>query len=215
MGHKIGELTKYNPKTGAGQLTTANEEMYYCYGYDLRKHHIYRFTPDIMDDEVARDLKEITMPFKIRQYTLFETFLSLLIALILGAIMAIFMVRTVHAEPVDNMRTEDITLLAKLAHAEAHNQDVDGMKYVVAVVLNRQKSPLFPNTIEEVVYQSGQFSVISNGNFDKSIPEESDYEAVMQEVNHRSNTDILYFRAGGYGKSGKPAFKFKDHFFSK
>lgn len=38
-----------------------------------------------------------------------------------------------------------------------------GQVAVAAVVLNRVKNPSFPNTIAGVIYQSGAFSVVSDG----------------------------------------------------
>ena len=59
-------------------------------------------------------------------------------------------------------------MLAQLVQAEAGNQPLTGMRFVVDVVLNRVDDERFPNTIEGVIYQKGQFSVIRNGQFDKA-----------------------------------------------
>ena len=59
-------------------------------------------------------------------------------------------------------------LLAQLIHAEAGNQDIDGKRLVADVVLNRVDAG-FENNIEAVIYQSGQFSSITDGNFDKAF----------------------------------------------
>ncbi|MCD8336324.1 MAG: cell wall hydrolase [Lachnospiraceae bacterium] len=59
--------------------------------------------------------------------------------------------------------TDDTTLLAALIYCEAGNQSYDGMVAVGAVVINRVNSSSFPNTISEVIYQSGQFSPASSG----------------------------------------------------
>lgn len=55
---------------------------------------------------------------------------------------------------------EDLTLLAKLIYAEAgSNWLTDEHQQLVGnVVLNRVKSSKFPNTLEGVIYQSGQYS---------------------------------------------------------
>ena len=67
--------------------------------------------------------------------------------------------------------------------------------YVVSVVLNRVASQLFPNTIEEVVYQAGQYEPALNGTINKMIrvyyyndtsgcteEELEDYERVFEAV---------------------------------
>ncbi|MBA2133000.1 cell wall hydrolase [Hydrogenispora sp. UU3] len=55
---------------------------------------------------------------------------------------------------------EDLYLLAKLIRAEAEGEPYEGQVAVGAVVLNRVKSPQFPNTIYDVIYQPGQFSCL-------------------------------------------------------
>lgn len=61
----------------------------------------------------------------------------------------------------------DLALLARLITAEADSESYITKVAVGAVVLNRVKSPLFPNTIEEVIYQSNrgmyQFAPVKNG----------------------------------------------------
>ncbi len=59
--------------------------------------------------------------------------------------------------------TDDTTLLAALIYCEAGNQSYEGMVAVGAVVVNRVNSSSFPNTISEVIYQSGQFGPASSG----------------------------------------------------
>ena len=48
-------------------------------------------------------------------------------------------------------------LLAALIYCEAGNQPYEGQVAVGAVVMNRVKSGVYPNTITDVIYQSGQF----------------------------------------------------------
>lgn len=63
-------------------------------------------------------------------------------------------------------------LLAKIAMAEAESEDTEGKALVMLVVLNRVLDDKeFPDTIEEVIYQPGQFSPVSNGRFDKVEPD--------------------------------------------
>lgn len=61
----------------------------------------------------------------------------------------------------------DLDLLARLITAEAESESYAAKVAVGAVVLNRVKSPLFPNTIAEVIYQSNggvyQFVPVKNG----------------------------------------------------
>lgn len=52
---------------------------------------------------------------------------------------------------------EEAQELLKIAYAEAGNQGEDGQWLIMSVILNRVSSSEFPNTIHEVIYQSGQF----------------------------------------------------------
>ena len=127
--------------------------------------------------------------------------------------------------PVTNLTEEDIKemdywgepeLLAAVGEAEAGNQDMTGKRLVVDVVLNRVDSPLFPDTITEVLEQPGQFSTMWNGAVEDAgwHMQEDDYTAVMMEVTGvRLDYDIYYFTAGEYNASCRPAYIHGDHFF--
>jgi N-acetylmuramoyl-L-alanine amidase len=54
-------------------------------------------------------------------------------------------------------------LLARLVHAEAKGETFEGKVAVAEVVLNRVDHHQFPNSIEEVITQEGQFQPIDNG----------------------------------------------------
>ena len=57
----------------------------------------------------------------------------------------------------------DVELLAKITYAEAGNQTLEQQLAVAAVILNRVESESFPNTIQEVISQKGQFSSVKGG----------------------------------------------------
>lgn len=58
---------------------------------------------------------------------------------------------------------DELRLLAALIYCEAGNQPYEGMVAVGAVVMNRVKSPAYPNTIYSVIYASGQFTPAMSG----------------------------------------------------
>ena len=62
---------------------------------------------------------------------------------------------------------------AVLAHALAvlRNERFGGQVAVGAVVLNRIKHPSFPNTLSGVIYQSGAFTCITDGQFNQPVAE--------------------------------------------
>jgi len=57
----------------------------------------------------------------------------------------------------------DVNLLARIIYGEARGEPYTGQVAVGAVVLNRVRSSLFPNTIAGVIYQSGAFDAVSDG----------------------------------------------------
>jgi hypothetical protein len=64
--------------------------------------------------------------------------------------------------------TEDeIELLAKLITAEVGGVDEEASYLCGSVVINRMNSEKFPNTLEEVIYQKGQYQCSWNGALNK------------------------------------------------
>ena len=59
--------------------------------------------------------------------------------------------------------SSNLNLLARLVYGEARGEPYTGQVAVAAVVLNRVKSSSFPNTISGVIYQSGAFDVVKDG----------------------------------------------------
>ncbi len=57
----------------------------------------------------------------------------------------------------------NLNLLSRLIYGEARGEPYTGQVAVGAVVMNRVKSSSFPNTIAGVIYQSGAFDVVSDG----------------------------------------------------
>lgn len=74
---------------------------------------------------------------------------------------------------------EDAYMLAKIAMAEAESEDTKGKALVMLVILNRVWSDEFPDTIEGVIFQDGQFSPISNGRYDEVEPDTDCYRALQ------------------------------------
>lgn len=85
-------------------------------------------------------------------------------------------------------KNSDITLLARLVSAEAKGEPYRGQVAVAAVVLNRIKSSSFPNSIPDVIYQSGAFSPVADGSIWKE-PISSAYTATYEAIN---GTDPAY-----------------------
>ena len=67
----------------------------------------------------------------------------------------------------------NLYLLARLVHGEARGEPYKGKVAVAAVVLNRVRSASFPNTIAGVIYQSGAFDAVSDGQINLAPDDES------------------------------------------
>ena len=63
----------------------------------------------------------------------------------------------------------DVYLLARLISAEARGEPYVGQVAVGAVVINRIDHPSFPNSLSGVIYQSGAFSCLDDGQFNQPI----------------------------------------------
>lgn len=92
--------------------------------------------------------------------------------------------------------TSDIQLMARAINGEARGEPYEGQVAVGAVILNRVKSSQFPNTIAGVIYQSGAFTAVSDGQINKPIAERSTvYKAAQDAKNGWDPTGgcIYYF----------------------
>lgn len=88
----------------------------------------------------------------------------------------------------------DVDLLARLISAESRGEPYEGQVAVGAVVLNRVNHASFPNSISEVIYQSGAFSCLDDGQFDEPVAESS-YRAAQDALSgwDPSGGAIYYF----------------------
>lgn len=53
---------------------------------------------------------------------------------------------------------DDFNAICRIVEAETHGGDTESKIHIVSVILNRVNSPEFPDTIQGVCYQSGQFA---------------------------------------------------------
>ena len=79
-----------------------------------------------------------------------------------------------------NVMAGEQELLAALIYCEAGNQPYEGQVAVGAVVMNRVRSGSYPNTISEVIYQSGQFGPAMTGWLDTVLASGSYTASAMQ-----------------------------------
>ena len=116
----------------------------------------------------------------------------------------------------EEMYWDSLELLACCVESEAGNQSKYGKALVCDVVLNRvdDRSGLFPNDIWDVIFQQNQFSVVLDGRIFQVSPTEETFDVVREELEHRTNTKVLFFTSEGYSQYGTPWKKVEDHYFS-
>ncbi len=89
-------------------------------------------------------------------------------------------VRKAAEEAERQAREEDQRLLAALIFCEAGNQPYEGQVAVGAVVINRVDSGAYPDSIREVIYQSGQFGPAMTGWLDQVLANGSYTQTALQ-----------------------------------
>ena len=115
-------------------------------------------------------------------------------------------------EAARQIAAEDQKLLASIIFCEAGNQPYEGQVAVGAVIMNRVRSGVYPNSISEVIYQSGQFGPAMTGWLDTVRSSEGYTQTAMQAAADAMAGvnpigDCLYFGNGNYG------IQIGDHFF--
>ena len=78
--------------------------------------------------------------------------------------------------------SSDLNLLSRLVYAESRGEPYNGQVAVASVVLNRVKSSSFPNSVAGVIYQSGAFSVVADGQINLA-PDATAKKAAQDAIN--------------------------------
>ncbi len=78
--------------------------------------------------------------------------------------------------------SSNVNLLARAIYGEARGEPYVGQVAVGAVIMNRVKSSSFPNTISGVIYQSGAFDAVSDGQINMN-PDSTAKKAAQDALN--------------------------------
>nr|WP_245203678.1 spore cortex-lytic enzyme [Ammoniphilus resinae] len=94
-----------------------------------------------------------------------------------------------------SVNQNELDMLARMIHAEARGELYTGQVAVGAVIMNRLKSPLFPNTMQDVLFQRFAFSAIDDGQYWNNAPNATAYRAAMDAVRgwDPTNGALYYF----------------------
>lgn len=117
-------------------------------------------------------------------------------------------------EPETVLTEEEIDLIALLTMAEAEGECEEGQRLVIDVVLNRVDNPHFPDTVHEVVYQKNQFSGMYGERIKRCYVMDELVELVRDELESRTNHEVVFFRTNHYHSYGVPMFQVGAHYFS-
>lgn len=110
---------------------------------------------------------------------------------------------------------EELDLLLRVVSAEARGESWEAQYNVACVVLNRMESEIFPDDLEGVIMQKGQFSCVPNGAIYNVPITESVKEAVESALDDNTlDRNVLWFRSGYYHTFRKDAFRIGQMFFS-
>lgn len=123
----------------------------------------------------------------------------LIVFLIILSTICIFIVDKGNVNTVSlaaSSNTSDIQLMARAINGEARGEPYEGQVAVGAVILNRVKDSRFPNSISGVIYQSGAFTAVADGQINVSIDQGSTvYKAAQDAMNGWDPTGgcVYYF----------------------
>ena len=123
-------------------------------------------------------------------------FLCLILIIVSISIILLNNIQNPNTSYAATSNTSDIQLMARAINGEARGEPYEGQVAVGAVILNRVKHSQFPNTVSGVIYQSGAFTAVSDGQINSAIPEDSTvYKAAQDAKNGWDPTSgcIYYF----------------------
>ena len=90
----------------------------------------------------------------------------------------------------------DLQLMARAINGEARGEPYEGQVAVGAVILNRVRDSRFPNTIAGVIYQSGAFTAVADGQINVPIAQGSTVLKAAQDALNGwdpTNGAVYYF----------------------
>ena len=95
------------------------------------------------------------------------------------------------------MTQDEDYVMAKLIMAEAEGEPLEGKALVGNVINNRVKDKRFPDSTKECIFESGQFSCITDGRYDSVEPDSECYKALEMVKNgwDKSRGALYYERS--------------------
>ncbi|GEM_PF-204176 len=121
---------------------------------------------------------------------------------------------------VEKLPSPELVLLAKIIEVEAGYESFEGQVAVGNVIMNRVNSSAFPDTIQEVIYQPGQFPPAAKGMLEDLDPDEDALDAAKAVLDGEMLVPgALYFHnpnvSGGYFNTLETVKEIGNHRFVK
>ena len=117
-----------------------------------------------------------------------------------------------YVDLIDTLTDDEKYLIYQITFLEAGNQSMEGQRAVVEVILNRVLSDKYPNTVERVLSQSGQFVTWSYRNSKSHNEEQEEALQLVYEEEPILTLDYLMFSMGKFSW-GRNYIKIGDHWF--
>lgn len=122
-------------------------------------------------------------------------------------------------EPIEedlySLTDEEIDLLALVTMAEAEGEPEKGKRLVIDTILNRVDHEHFPDTVYDVIYQPKAFTSMWTSRVKRCYVRDDIRQLVIEELENRTNEDVIFFRTDHYHSYGTELFKEGKHYFSK
>ena len=118
-------------------------------------------------------------------------------------------------EDLYSLTDEEIDLLALVTMAEAEGESEEGKRLVIDTILNRVDSDRFPDTVYDVIYQPNAFTSMWTSRVTRCHVRDDIRQLVLEELQSRTNYDVIFFRTDYYHSYGTPLFQEGRHYFSK
>ena len=106
--------------------------------------------------------------------------------------------------------------LAQLIMAEARGESFEVQYYIACTVLNRADSPLFPNTVAGVIYQTQPIQFYGAWTNERYEPTDGVLEAIQMALEeNRTSSDLFYFTSEGWLPETEPWKRVDGEWFSR
>lgn len=147
------------------------------------------------------------------------------VSIFICSVIIMYTILFMSAKAIENQKEyyfteEESLLLQQIAIAEAGNQGIGGMAFVIQTILNRVEDENFPNTIEEVISQKKQFTTYAEGKYKDLKPTENSQKAI-ELLSILQNRGQLYFEndlgkeSTWHSRNLEFIFEYGDHKFYK